>query len=231
MIEAIKRLFRKTYSVFPNSEDDIWDVERVVNTMLTIGVGNVRDNRKYLLPLREKVSYQKSCKDYKYLRLLSALRAFKGGLGWDKFTDDELISHMVSENFSDCKKNQVLELLGELSNHSQNNIATKDVFDIFERVHMIELLLDFIYSARTFNEVWSNLSEFSPGGSLIYDFMKNSSIKNLSEPLEKAFSIICLLLGDDYDNTIPTSELKKHYDYPNISDKQLEEMSYDEEFS
>lgn len=231
MIKAIKKLCCKTNSVFSHSANDIWDAERVVHTILTIGVGNFRNNRKYALPLSEDDTTSKSSKEYYYLRLLSALRTFKGELGWDKFTDDELISHMVSENFSESKKKQVLELLDDLGPHSKNKIATVDIFNIWGRNDMIKMLLEFIYSARAFNEVWSKYIEFSASGSVIYDFVRNSSVKNLNEPLEKAFSIICLLLGDDYDNPISTSELKRHYDYPENSDKQLGEMSYDEEYS
>lgn len=53
----------------------------------------------------------------------------------------------------------------------------------------------------------------------------------MNGPLEKAFSMICLLLGDDYDNPISTTELKKNYGYPEISEEKLGDMWYEEQFS
>lgn len=230
MFDFIKNLFGKSI-IEEDDEYDVWDVNRIVHTMLNIGVVNRHKRHDSILPLRAKEMNCYCSEDYFYLQLLSALKAFKGNLEWEMCDDDQLITHMISERFSDDKKTCFLELLGELNPQTQHTINTKEVFNVFERGDMIKMLMEFIYAARTFEQAWNGYMEFSLGGRVIWSFLNRSSFKYMNDPLEKAFSMICLLLGDDYDNPIPTSELRQCFGYPDISNEDLGEMWYEYKYS
>lgn len=230
MFKYIKKLFGKPVEATKN-EKEVWDVVSVVHTMLTIGVGDQHKKHEYILPLRAKDTEYKCSEDYFYLQLLSALKAFKGEMEWENYDDDQLVAYMISESFSDDKKARFLDLLGELSSSTQYTINHNDVFHACERADMIKMLLEFIYAARTFNNAWNGYLAFGYGASVIWSFLNKSSFKYMNDPLERAFDMICLLLGDDYDNPIPTSELKKKFGYPNISNKDLGELWYEERYS
>lgn len=230
MFKFIKILFERSITDTDN-EYDVWNVEKIVRMMLNIELGSRHKRRDSILPLRAKdIKYHYS-EEYFYRQLLSALKAFKGDMEWETYDDAQLITHMVSERFSDDKKARFIELLGELNSATRYAINTKEVFDPFGRVDMIKMLLDFIYAARTFEKAWNKYMAFSLAGSVIWSFLAHSSLKYMNGPLEKAFNMICLLLGDDYDIPIPTSELKKRFGYPNISNKDLGEMWEEEKYS
>lgn len=234
MLAFIKKIFLKCRKekTFQKdiAEDDVGTVKRVVRTMLNIHIGDPFHKNEYILPFKEKHENCNNSEDYIYLRLISALRAFKGEKDWEKYNSFSFIHAMISENISEEKKKQFMDIIGELSPRTQTAIQEHDIFGHFERMGMVQMLLGFIYSAERFDCAWTRYSSFDIGGSLIYSFMKNSSIKYMSGPVEQAFTMICLLLGDDYDTPISTKELCNEYSYPTISNKKLGDMAYEEEY-
>lgn len=217
------------------SKNDVWDAKRVVYTLFRCIKCNSSNHYEIEIPRENEVNRNteiKTSRYYLYNQLISALEAFRKNIDWRTVTEKEFLNCMVDEKFSEDKKNKVIDLLGNLSSINQRKLSKETVFDYWGRVDMIKMLVEFVSKANEFNQVaWGNYYSFSPAGSIICEYTSKTSSVFITKSIEDAISIIGLLLGDAYDEPIPTSFLIRSKKYPIISEKKLNELVYEENYS
>lgn len=216
------------------SEEDVWDAKRVVCILLRCVKCNSSSQYEIVIPKEygtQKNNETVTSGYYFYNQLISALGTFRDDIDWETINEKDFLNYMVDEKFSMNKKKKVIDLLGYLSSGNQRKLSECTVLDLHSRIEMIKMLIKYVNATNEYARiVWDSYYSFSPAESIIYEYTKKSEV-SIMQSVETAISIIELLLGDAYDEPIPTSYLISKKDYPTISDKKLNELIYEESYS
>lgn len=187
----------------------IWDAKRIIETCNYFVADFIITNNDR----KEKKS------DYfKYKRLESALTAF----GCDVKYELQSCSLFTEKALGELKKviscclNNSMDVF---DNMRLETFVNKEVLSDYHRNKVFFQLLDFYRRINNPTNVWRN----SIGWNTTIEITKMIYEKELDNPNTILKDIMAiLLLGDNYDKVYSEEELIKKYDYPTITDKELQ---------
>ena len=135
--------------------------------------------------------------------------------------DDFVFGRMVDENCSEEKLKEIKEITGiDLSENSEEPYLT----DYPRRISMFHSLLKYRVQVEEIRKVFSGVMECSIGFNDGIKHSENVNKEILSLVADKVDRVICLLLGDKYDEPVSLSDLISLYGYPSISAQKIRQM-------
>jgi len=195
--------------------DGIWNAARILQELLrfTDDRGKIRN-----LDLSDDSPY-----GIKVRRFVAAMKAY----GKEKclYLRNE---HLISKTCSDEKMKELCLLLKQnLRDEYFTALVNLDSLKhIREREKLMETLFSYRKSLYKVENIWSGVLDCSRTfaiGIKATDRIYQKHIKAASDVLDK---MLVLLMGDDYDKTFTEAELLP-YGYPDVTDKELEDMIID----
>ncbi len=138
------------------------------------------------------------------------------------------LEYCISETCSEEKMNE-LELLLRKNLDDKYFIAfvNSDILKgIGNRKELLKSLFCYRKSLYKVENLWSGLTECSQAVALAYRLTSNlnkTQIKAVSDVIDR---MLVLLMGDDYDKSFSEEELLP-FGYPDVTDKELEDMIFD----
>jgi len=195
--------------------DGIWNAARILQELLRF-----TDDRMKIrnLDLSDDSPY-----GIKMRRFVAAMKAY----GKEKclYLRNE---HLISDTCSEEKMNELRQLLKlNLRDEYFTTLINLDFLkSIRERKNLMETLFSYRKSLYKVENIWSGVLECSRTfaiGIKATDRIYQKHIKAASDVLDK---MLVLLMGDDYDKTFTEAELLP-YGYPDVTDKELEDMIID----
>ena len=138
------------------------------------------------------------------------------------------IEHLISDTCSEEKMKELCLLLKQnLHDKYSTDLAKPDILKgIRERKNLFETLFRYRKSLYRVENTWSGVMECSHTvaiGIKATDRIYQKHIKAASDVLDR---MLVLLMGDDYDKTFTEVELLP-FGYPDVTDKELEDMILD----
>ena len=193
----------------------IWNAERLLQGFLYFSDdrGRIRD-----LNLSEDSPY-----GIEVRRFAAALKAY--GKEECLYVGNE---HLISNACSDDKMEELYLLLKQnLHDKYSTDFATPDFLKgVRERRDLFKTLFQYRKSLDKVENTWSGVMECShivAIGIKATDNLYQTHIKAASDILDR---MLMLLMGDDYDRTFTEAELLP-YGYPDVTDRELEDMILD----
>ena len=195
--------------------DGIWNAARILQELLRF-----TDDRMKIrnLDLSDDSPY-----GIKMRRFVAAMKAY----GKEKclYLRNE---HLISDTCSEEKMNELRQLLKlNLRDEYFTTLINLDFLkSIRERKNLMETLFSYRKSLYKVENIWSGVLECTPTfaiGIKATDRIYQKHIKAASDVLDR---MLVLLMGDDYDKTFTEAELLP-YGYPDVTDKELEDMIID----
>ena len=193
----------------------IWNAERLLQELLyfTDDRGSIRS-----LNLSDDSPY-----GIKMRRFAAVMKAY--GKEECLYAGNE---HLVSETCSDEKIKELYLLLKQnLHEGYYTALATPDFLKgIRERRDLFKTLFHYRKSLYKVENIWSGVMECSHTvaiGIKTTNSIYQTHIKAASDVLDRT---LMLLMGDDYDKTFTEAELLP-FGYPDVTDKELEDMILD----
>lgn len=193
----------------------IWDAKRVIMACNYFATDFIITNcdRK-----------ESNSDNFKYKRLESALTAFGCDVKFELqscplFTEKAQCE--LKKLISNCKNN----LIYVFDNMRLEAFVNKEVFSDYHRNKVLLQLLDFYWRINASTNVW----RCSMGWNTTIEITKmiyEKELDNSNTALRDIMAI--LLLGDNFDKVYSEEELIKNYDYPTITDKELQDIEYKE---
>ena len=193
----------------------IWNVERLLQGLLCfvddrgrIVDMNLSDDSPYGIKVR---------------RFVAAMKAY--GKEECLYVGKE---HLISEACSEEKMEELCLLLSQnLHDKYSAELAKPDILKgIRERRNLFETLFRYRKSLYKVENTWSGVMECSHTvaiGIKTTDNLYQAHIKAASDVLDR---MLVLLMGDDYDKSFTEAELLP-FGYPDVTDKELEDMILD----
>lgn len=139
---------------------------------------------------------------------------------------DSSLSYIVSE---DCDEKKLLEVENIFKEEFPEELLPHyNILNIiqeqYNRGTIFKLLLDYRVSLLKMKNHWNGVLECNEAGCIAIMSTKNMFRNSFNDLDKKLEHILILLLGDDFERTFTETELIQQYDYPAISDKELQEM-------
>lgn len=210
------------FSQFQNT----WHVEKIIDSICQYKAMFGRPPR-YDVPTYNDKKEERPLSRIMRERILSVLQAY------DKFVHSDFnsfsLGFLVSENFAKDKKEEVETILKEvLPKNILEDYNIAEMLDNYnKRAALLSCLLDYKIFLTRLNLYWSNYLECDDATYIAMLTTEKLYSKNLNQINTRLNRIIVLLLGDDYENTYSEEELIKKYNYPPITDKELQNMDID----
>lgn len=214
---------------------DEWDSTRLVDTLLLCL--EYRDMDEPVLPLERPMHTpdRKDSKAVHFRRLLSALDGFNAPVDPPSefnYNLMGLLCVMADKDFSDKLKYEAVKLLEDVKVPKIDKARHDEIFSFSERINMIQSLLYYLYRAKDFKSMWNGVYCCPASKSIAMCYTQRVTDRRIDEAASKVKELICVLLGDRYQNTsVSTRILIRKYNYPSVSDKELGAMEYDEMYS
>lgn len=193
----------------------IWNAERLLQELFrfTDDRGNIRN-----LDLSDDSPY-----GIKVRRFVAAMKAY----GKEESLYQGL-EYLISDTCSDEKMEELCLLLKQnLHDDYSTALAKPDILEgIQERRDLFETLFRYRKKLYIVENIWSGVMECSHTialGIKATNSMYQTHIKAASDILDR---MLVLLMGDDYDRSFTEAELLP-YGYPDVTDKELEDMVLD----
>ena len=193
----------------------IWNAARVLHELLcfTDDRGRIRD-----MNLSDDSPY-----GIKVRRFASAMKAY--GKEECLYLGNE---HLVSDACSEEKMEELCLLLKQnLHDKYSTDFATPDFLKgVRERRDLFKTLFQYRKSLDKVENTWSGVMECSHIVAISIkatDNLYQTHIKAVSDILDR---MLVLLMGDDYDKSFTEAELLP-YGYPDVTDRELEDMILD----
>ena len=195
--------------------DGIWNAARILQGLLcfTDDRGNIRN-----LDISDNTPY-----GVKVCRFVAAMKAY--GKEECLYVGNK---HFISDACSDEKMKELCLILKQ-NLHDEYSIvfANPDILkDIRERMDLFETLFRYRKSLYKVENTWSGVMECShiiALGIKATNGLFQTHVKAASDILD---SMLVLLMGDDYDKSFTEAELLP-FGYPDVTDKELEDMIID----
>lgn len=136
--------------------------------------------------------------------------------------------YVISETCSEDKMNELCQLLSQnlRDKYSKSSIKPDHLKGIRERRDLFKILFRYRKSLYRVENIWSGMMECSSTIALAIKVTENlnqTQIKVISNGIDK---MLVLLIGDDYDRSFSEEKLQC-FDYPNVTDEELEDMILD----
>jgi len=195
--------------------DGIWNAERLLHELLYFSDDRGR--------IREMNLSDDSPYGIKVRRFASAMKAY--GKEECLYLGNE---HLVSDACSEEKMEELCLLLKHnLHDKYSTDFATPDFLKgVRERRDLFKTLFQYRKSLDKVENTWSGVMECShivAIGIKATDNLYQTHIKAASDILDR---MLVLLMGDDYDKSFTEAELLP-YGYPDVTDRELEDMILD----
>ena len=135
--------------------------------------------------------------------------------------DDFVWGRMIDEKCSDEKLNEIKEITGiDISENPDDPCLT--VYS--RRMSMFHALLKYRVQIEEIRKTFSGVMECSVGFNDGITHSENVNKEILSLVADKVDRVICLLLGDKYDESVSLSDLISLYGYPSFSAQKIRQM-------
>lgn len=138
------------------------------------------------------------------------------------------IDYLISETCSNDKINELELFLRQNIGDKHSPVLTNPdlLKSVRYRKELFEALFSYRKSLYRVEDFWSGVMECSHAVALVYRLTSNlnqSHIKAVSDVTDR---MLVLLMGDDYDKSFSEEELLP-FGYPDVTDKELEDMIFD----
>lgn len=231
----IPKKLEKLHQYMTTDSHDVWDAARLVDTL--VACLTYRNMGTPVLPL-ERPMYTLDRGDstaIHFRRLLSALDGFNAPVESPSklnYNLEALLSIMVDNSFSENLKEEVMKLLEDVSLVDVVKEQQYEIFSLSQRIKMVQCLLYYMYRAEDFMAMWRGVYCCPVSESIAMGYTTRVTNPNIDEAVSKVKNLICLLLGDRYQNVkISTRKLIRKYNYPTMGNQELGSMEYDEMYS
>ena len=192
-----------------------WNVDRVLHECLRFS-----DDRGYI-----KVAGHSDDSPYsiKVRRFVAVMKAY----GKEESLNHG-IDYLISETCSNDKINELELFLRQNIGDKHSPVLTNPdlLKSVRYRKELFEALFSYRKSLYRVEDFWSGVMECSHAVALAYRLTSNlnqSHIKAVSDVTDR---MLVLLMGDDYDKSFSEEELLP-FGYPDVTDKELEDMIFD----
>lgn len=192
-----------------------WNVDRVLHECLRFS-----DDRGYIKVAGHSDDSPYSIKERRFVAVMKAYgkeEVFNHGIGY-----------LISETCSNDKINKLEMFLRQNLGDKHSPVLTNPdlLKSVRYRKDLFEALFSYRKSLYRIEDFWSGVMECSHAVALAYRLTNNLNqlhIKFVSDVIDR---MLVLLMGDDYDKSFSEEELLP-FGYPDVTDKELEDMIFD----
>ncbi|MBR4326987.1 MAG: hypothetical protein IKP73_15840 [Bacteroidales bacterium] len=207
-------------------EDNIWDKQRVIDACLEICDGNgllplpqnVKDYDSWSLRTRRLIAVLKSQKiDYEDLTKEMKLNFSEPSWKWNLSGCSGII-HLVSQSISDQTIEDLYEFLQDYDYEME--VFHIDFHDYVRRCWLFEGLFKYKISATELRKYRAHNRE----SKFIFQITRGVFQNFIQTGVDYIDNILKLLMGDNFAQPITVKELIEKFDYPKISDDELQDI-------